>query len=49
MVAEMKRKQEKYEKWRRVKRSLLQPLSLGLGAILIGGTAIALYIYTTRP
>ncbi|XP_014289334.1 tyrosine-protein phosphatase non-receptor type 2 isoform X1 [Halyomorpha halys] len=49
MVAEMKRKQEKYEKWRRVKRSLLQPLSLGLGALLIGGTAIALYIYTTRP
>lgn len=48
-VAEMKRKQEKYEKWRRVKRSLLQPLSLGLGALLIGGTAIALYIYTTRP
>lgn len=45
----MKRKQEEYEKWRKTKRSLFDPVSLGIGALLLGGAAIAVYIYTTRP
>lgn len=48
-VSEMKRKQEEHEKWRRVKRSLFKPVSLGLGAILLGGAALAIYFYSTRP
>lgn len=49
-VAEMKRKQQAAESWARMKRSLFHPLSLsiGIGALVLGGVVVYSYYVSTR-
>lgn len=49
-VAEMKRKQKAAESWARLKRSLFNPISLsiGIGALVVGGVVAFSYFVTTR-
>lgn len=44
-VREMKRRQKESEDWQKLKRSLFSPLSLGLGAAIVGGGVLAIYGY----
>jgi hypothetical protein len=48
-VREIKRKQQAAESWQQMKRSILQPLTIGIGVgvILLGG-AIAYSYFTSR-
>jgi tyrosine-protein phosphatase non-receptor type 1 len=42
-VREMKRRQKESEDWQKLKRSLFSPLSLGLGAAIVGGSVLAYF------
>jgi hypothetical protein len=42
-VKEIKRKQQEAESWQELKKSLLQPLRLGVGVLLLGGGAFLYY------
>ncbi|KOC63138.1 Tyrosine-protein phosphatase non-receptor type 1 [Habropoda laboriosa] len=46
-VREMKRRQKETEEWQKLKRSLFKPLSIGIGAAIVGGGIIAIcgYLY----
>ncbi|XP_046468952.1 tyrosine-protein phosphatase non-receptor type 2 isoform X3 [Neodiprion pinetum] len=46
-VREMKRRQKETEEWQQLKRSLFKPLSIGIGAAIVGGGVIAFcgYLY----
>ena len=44
-VREMKRRQKQTEEWQKLKRSLFSPLSLGIGAAIVGGSVLAFYGY----
>ncbi|XP_012254209.2 tyrosine-protein phosphatase non-receptor type 2 isoform X2 [Athalia rosae] len=46
-VREMKRRQKQTEEWQQLKRSLFKPLSIGIGAAIVGGGVIAFcgYLY----
>ncbi|XP_015607014.1 tyrosine-protein phosphatase non-receptor type 2 isoform X2 [Cephus cinctus] len=44
-VREMKRRQKQTEEWQKLKRSLFKPLSIGIGAAIVGGGVIALCSY----
>lgn len=46
-IQEMKRKQQQAESWNQIKRSLLQPFSFTIGALLIGGV-LAFSYFTSR-
>jgi TctA family transporter len=48
-VQDIKRKQQAAESWQQMKRSILQPLTIGIGVgvILLGG-AIAYSYFTSR-
>ncbi|XP_043248342.1 tyrosine-protein phosphatase non-receptor type 1 isoform X1 [Colletes gigas] len=47
-VREMKRRQKETEEWQKLKRSLFKPLSIGIGAAIVGGGILAIcgYLYT---
>lgn len=49
-VAEMKRKQQAAESWTRFKRSLFHPISLsiGIGALVLGGVVVYSYYISPR-
>lgn len=48
-VREMKRRQQAAESWQQMKRSLLQPLTIGLGVgVLLLGGAIAYSYFSNR-
>ncbi|XP_076171406.1 tyrosine-protein phosphatase non-receptor type 2-like isoform X1 [Ptiloglossa arizonensis] len=46
-VREMKRRQKETEEWQKLKRSLFKPLSIGIGAAIVGGGILAIcgYLY----
>ncbi|KAG9434581.1 tyrosine-protein phosphatase non-receptor type 61F [Apis mellifera carnica] len=46
-VREMKRRQKETEEWQKLKRSLFKPLTIGIGAAIVGGGIIAIcgYLY----
>lgn len=44
-VREMKRRQKQSEDWKKFKRSLFMPVTIGIGTVLIGGGMIAIYGY----
>ncbi|XP_012286933.1 tyrosine-protein phosphatase non-receptor type 2 isoform X2 [Orussus abietinus] len=46
-VREMKRRQKETEEWQKLKRSLFTPLTIGIGAAVVGGGVLALcgYLY----
>ncbi|XP_014608533.1 PREDICTED: tyrosine-protein phosphatase non-receptor type 2 isoform X3 [Polistes canadensis] len=46
-VREMKRRQKEVEEWQKLKRSLFKPLTIGIGAAIVGGGVLALvgYLY----
>ncbi|KAK0180769.1 hypothetical protein PV327_003119 [Microctonus hyperodae] len=44
-VREMKRRQKESEDWKKFKRSLFMPVTIGIGTVLIGGGMIAIYGY----
>ncbi|XP_066592884.1 tyrosine-protein phosphatase non-receptor type 2 isoform X2 [Prorops nasuta] len=45
-VREIKRRQKETEDWQKLKRSLFKPLTIGIGAAIVGGGLIALgYVY----
>ncbi|XP_078040684.1 tyrosine-protein phosphatase non-receptor type 2-like isoform X2 [Augochlora pura] len=46
-VREIKRRQKETEEWQKLKRSLFKPLSIGIGAAIVGGGILAIcgYLY----
>ncbi|XP_076679388.1 tyrosine-protein phosphatase non-receptor type 2-like isoform X1 [Andrena cerasifolii] len=46
-VREMKRRQKETEEWQELKRSLFKPLTIGIGAAIVGGGILAIcgYLY----
>ncbi|XP_071875153.1 tyrosine-protein phosphatase non-receptor type 2-like isoform X2 [Bombus fervidus] len=44
-VREMKRRQKETEEWQKLKRSLFKPLTIGIGAAIVGGGIIAICGY----
>lgn len=47
-VQEMKRKQMESEKWNSIKRSLLQPINISIGLIVVGGGIFLINYFVNR-
>lgn len=44
----MKRKQKQADDWQHLKRSIFQPMNIGLAILVLGGGALVYSYYTSR-